>query len=311
MTLILLRPWWLLALVPLVALAALAWRRRAAGGWEAIVAPELIAFLRARGDVGAPGRRWPALLPFALAGLVALALSGPARLRTHGAAFERQDPLVLMIDLSPSVTEGGDLADAQAAAAWLLAHGGGRPIGILLYAADAFLASAPTSDPATLQSLVAVLDARTMPVGGSRPDIALSEAAKLFAAPGMPGAGGTDVVMISDGGGASPEAERRAGVLAERGARVWGLTLDRGAADPDAPPPDPGGLAAIARAGGGAAWPARDPAPLVAAIAAARTRQLAREAEAPEVFEDLGRWLLLLALPLALAFFRPTREPGR
>lgn len=50
MTLVLLRPYWLLALLPLAALAVLVWRRRTAGGWEAIVAPELIAFLRARGD---------------------------------------------------------------------------------------------------------------------------------------------------------------------------------------------------------------------------------------------------------------------
>lgn len=309
MTLVLLRPAWLLALIPLAALAIIVWRRRTAGGWEAIVAPELMAFLRARGDVGAPGQRWPLLIPLVLAALIALCLSGPARLRPHGAAFGRLDPLVIMIDLSPSVTETANLGDAQVAAAYLLAHGGGRPVGLILYASDAYLASAPTSDPETLQGLIAVLDNEIMPVAGSRPGIALSEAADLFARAGMPGIGGTDIVMISDGGGAGVEAEEQAARLADRGARVWALTLDRGS--PEAPPADPDGLAAVARAGGGEARPARDPEPLVAAIAAARTRQLARAAEAPEVFDDLGRWFLLLAAPFALLLFRSERGPAR
>ncbi|PZQ51539.1 MAG: VWA domain-containing protein [Rhodovulum sulfidophilum] len=310
MTLVLLRPLWLLALAPLAALAVLVWRRRAAGGWEAILTPELRAFLGARGDLGAPGGRWPPLIPFALAALVALALSGPARPRQEGAGFARLDPLVLMIDLSPSVTAGANLGDAQAAAAWLLAHNAARPVGVILYSSDAYLASAPTSDPETLRGLIGVLDAETMPVAGSRPDIALSQAAELFTAPGMPGIGGTDIVMISDGGGADTRAVEQAGRLAARGARVWALTLDRADGPPEAPPPAPGALAAVARAGGGATRPARDPGSLADAIMAARARELARGPAAPEVFADLGRWLLLLALPVAALLFRPDRRPA-
>ncbi len=311
MSLALLRPWWLLALIPIAALAAMAWRRRAAGGWEALISPELRAFLRARGDLGAPGARWPLLVPFVLAALLALALSGPARPRAQGAAFARLDPLVIMLDLSPSVSEGPALADAQAAAAYLLAHAGGRPVGMILYSSEAYLASAPTSDPVTLQGLIAVLGAETMPTGGSRPDVVLSQAAELFAAPGMPGIGGADLVMISDGGGVTPEARAAADQLARRGARLWALALDRGAAAPEAPPPDPAALDTLARAGGGSSGAARDPGPLIEAIAAARGRALARSSEAAEIFEDLGRWLLLPAAGLALALFRRARSPAR
>jgi Ca-activated chloride channel family protein len=309
-SLVLLRPLWLLALAPLAVLALLVWRRRAAGGWEAIVAPEMLAFFARRGDLGAKGGRWPPLLPFALAGLVVLALSGPARLREEGAGFAQLDPLVMMIDLSPSVTGGANLADAQAAAAWLLAHSAARPVGMILYASDAYLASAPTSDPDTLLGLVGVLGAETMPVGGSRPDIALSQAADLFAGRGMPGIGGTDIVMISDGGGADARAVEQAGRLAALGARVWALTLDRADGPPGAPPPAPEALAAVAKAGGGAARPARDPGPLADEIATARSRALARGAASPTVFVDLGRWFLLLTLPVALALFRPDRRPA-
>ena len=242
-------------------------------------------------------------------GASALALSGPALLREHGVAFERLDPLVLVLDLSASVTGSDNLGDAQAAAAFALQHAGGRPVGLMLYAADAYLASAPTSDTASLQSLVAVLGPDTMPVGGSRPDIALAEAATLFADAGMPGIGGTDFVLVSDGGGAGTRAEEEAAGLRARGARVWALHLDRADLPPDAPGADPAGLAAIAVAGGGAAAPARDPRLLLERIASARTGALARSDEALLVTEDLGRWLLLLALPAALLLFRPERNP--
>lgn len=309
MSLMLLRPLWLLALAPVVLGAVALWRRQTAGGWEGIVSPGVLGFLHHHGYLGAPARRWPLLLPFAVAGATVLALSGPAKLREDGIAYARLDPLVLMLDLSASVTGGGNLGDAQAAAAFILQNAGGRPVGIMVYAADAYVASAPTSDTATLESLIAVLDARTMPVGGSRPDIALAEAATVFAAPDMPGIGGTDLVILSDGGGAGTRAEQEAAALRARGARVWTLALDRADLPPEAPAPDIAGLAAIAAAGGGAAGSARDPRPLMAEIAAARTVALARSPEAPLVVDDLGRWLLLMALPAALLLFRPERGP--
>lgn len=310
MSLLLLHPLWLLALLPVAAGAVLAWRQRTAGGWEAVLSPAILGFVSRHGYLGPPERRWPVLLPFAIAALAALALSGPARLREDGIAFERLDPLVLAIDLSPSVTRGGGLADAQAAAAQVLQSAGGRPVGLLLYGADAYLASAPTSDAASLESLIAVLSPDILPVSGSRPDIALSQASDLFGAPGMPGLGGTDILLVSDGGGAGPRAEEEAATLRARGARVWALTLDTPGLPPEAPGPDPEGLAAITRAGGGASAPARDPRPLLARIAEARTVALSRSPEAPLVVRDFGRLVLLLALPMALLLFRPARRTG-
>ena len=310
MSLLLLHPLWLLALAPVAAGAALAWRQRTAGGWEAVLAPATLGFFSRHGYLGAAESRWPVLLPFAIAALGVLALSGPARLREDGIAFERLDPLVLALDLSPSVTRGGGLADAQAAAAQVLQSAGGRPVGLMLYGADAYLASAPTSDTASLESLIAVLSPDILPVSGSRPDIALSQASQLFGASGMPGLGGTDILLVSDGGGAGSRAVEEAATLRARGARVWALSVNAPDLPADAPAPDPEGLAAIARAGGGAIAPARDPQPLLARIAEARTAALSRSPEAPLVIRDFGRWLLLLALPAALLLFRPARRPG-
>ena len=89
MSLLLLHPLWLLALLPVAAGAVLAWRQRTAGGWEAVLSPAILGFVSRHGYLGPPERRWPVLLPFAIAALAALALSGPARLREDGIAFER------------------------------------------------------------------------------------------------------------------------------------------------------------------------------------------------------------------------------
>ncbi len=172
----------------------------------------------------------------------------------------------------------------------------------MVYAADAYLASAPTSDTSSLQGLIAVLSPATMPVGGSRPDIALAEARDIFATrEGPSDPGGVDFILISDGGGADralDEARR----LASEGARV--STLSLAPQTPGGPPPDPAALAALAREGAGAAAPARAPRPVLDRIEAARIARIAVSPDATRVFRDLGPYLLALAGLPALALFR-------
>lgn len=304
---ILLRPWWLLAPLLLAGLAFWLWRRRKAGAWAAILAPEVREKLQAMGRFSPGSRRWTALAPVLAAALTALALSGPARLLPSAASFERVDPLVIAFDLSPSVARSAaNLADAQAAAAWILGRAEGRPVGLILYAADAYLASAPTADVASLETLIGALGPETMPVVGSRPDFALNQARVLFGSAGAatrPGLLGADVIFISDGAGIGVHAEEEAARLKAEGARVWALGLER--APPEgAPPPDPEALRRLAAAGGGVYASARDPAPLLEALAKARRGILARSPLAPQAFEDFGRWILLLALIPALLLFR-------
>ena len=302
--LLLLRPWWLLALLPVLGLALWVRRRRLAGDWAGIIDPALLGPLRRLGAL-TDGRRDAALmLPFAAAVVIVLALSGPARLLPGATAYRALDPVILMLDLSPSITTAPALSDLQAAAATIMADAQGRPVGIMAYGADAYLVSAPTTDAASLESLIAVLDRETMPVSGSRPDIALSMANDLFAQDGV-GIGGADLIVISDGGGTDGNALDEAARLNGAGARVWALTLDRTA--PEAPPPDPAALATLAEAGGGAAAPAAEARPLLQRIDAARVARLARSDMATSAVRDFGRWLLILALPAAALMFRRRR----
>ena len=304
--LVLLRPWWLLALLPVAASALWLWRHRAAGDWAAVIDAHLLAAMRRLGHLGAGGTDPSPFLACAAAGLLVAALAGPAVPRQGAETYERRDPIILMLDLSPSVASGPALADLQAAAAQVLQSAAGRPVGVMVYAADAYVASAPTSDAASLESLIAVLSPETMPVGGSRPDIALAEARDIFAAEDGPKAGpvdpgGADFIVISDGGGADralDEARR----LASEGARVSTLAL--APRTPGGPAPAPDALAALAREGGGASAPARAPRPVLERIEAARIARIARSDDATRVFRDLGPWLLAAAAIPALVLFR-------
>lgn len=295
---ILLRPLWLLALGPVLAGAVWVWRRRLAGDWAGVVDPELMAVLRRLGLVTRGGQGRLRFLPFVAAAVVCLALSGPAVLRPGAVELRALDPMILMMDLSPSVVaDGAVLGQAQSAAAMLLEGAGGRPVGMVVYAADAYLASAPTTDAASLSGMVGVLGPGTMPVVGSRPDIALSMARDLFAGSEGTGLGGADLVVISDGGGTGPRATEEAARLASDGARVWALTLSASAEG--APVADPAGLAALARAGGGADYPADDARALLERIASVRIARLVEDPQAGTAFRDYGPWLLpavLLAL---------------
>lgn len=301
---LLLRPAWLLALIPVLALAVFALRRNRRGAWTAVTDPALIPVLLHLGWLRNSAGTRVMLLPFIAAGATALALSGPAVPQAGRTELRALDPLVLMLDLSPSVvSEARSLSDLQAAAAGLITAAAGRPVGMMLYTADAWLASAPTTDSDTLLSLIGVLDRETAPIAGSRPDIALAMARDLFSTADGEGhslPGGVDLVLVTDGGGSGPRATEEAARLAHDGARVWGLALTPAAA---APAQDAAGLAAIARAGGGESYAFADISGLSAAITRARSAKLAREDVAGAGMRDLGPWLLVLALACLFPLF--------
>jgi len=155
------------------------------------------------------------------AGLVGIALAGPAVPRSDAPLLVESGAILIALDLSPSVAEGRALADAKAAAASVLAAGGGRPVGLLLYAGEAYEVAAPTADPAVLQSDVAVLGPDTMPGEGSRPAAGLALAREMLA-----GERDADVVLVTDGGGVDTAALAEAGRLTAAGVRLFVLTLD-------------------------------------------------------------------------------------
>lgn len=112
----LLRPLWFLA-IPVVALLALraAWRSAPLGDWNKAADPHLMALAARRGAV-LGGRRQANLAAALAAGILALALTGPAVERPEASTFRNLDATVIVLDLSRSVTEGGRFKEARQAA---------------------------------------------------------------------------------------------------------------------------------------------------------------------------------------------------
>lgn len=287
--LVLLRPWWLLVLPLVAALGLWRWRRPAAGGWERVMPPAMLAAMKALGHVtGASGHQRST--PLAAAALIGLGLSGPAVLRPDAPLLAESGAILIVLDMSPSVAAGPALADAQAAAAEVLTAANGRPVGLVLFAGEAFDVAAPTADPAALESQIAVLARDTMPGAGSRPAAGLALARQM-----LRGSRGADLVLISDGGGVDDAARAEAERLAGDGVRLSVLMLDGAAGGA-------GDVAAL-EALGTAAAPARAPDPVL--------RRLAR-GDAPErdpvlavlQFRDLGPFVAALAVLPLLSLFR-------
>lgn len=291
--LILLRPWWLAALLPVAALALWSWRRAPdAGGWQRVMPPPMLAAMQALGHLGGRTSAWQGwLAPGALVALV-LGLAGPALPRADTPVLAQTDAAVIAMDLSPSVAQGPALAEAQLAAAGLVQGLAGRPVGLILYAGEAFTVAAPTADGATLETQIAVLDTETLPATGSRPAAALGLAGEMLADVRR-----ADLIVISDGGGVDSAALAEADRLAGRGIRISALQL-AGRAE-GAPLPPVGALQGLLR-NGGRVVEAADPRPLAALLdrSGATRRDPALTALQ---YRDLGRFLAALAvLPLLM-----------
>jgi len=171
MELILLRPLWLIALVPWLWQG---WRRRRQ---PPLLAPAMQAYLLPTSRPQRPWL-WLATLP------VILALSGPAlraELQPQPAA-----PLdIWLLDLSRSMTATDLKPDRATRVRWqlqqLLGNAQGERIALILYAGDAYLAMPPTRDHQALALLLPDLRPDIMPLQGSNPARAVELAMKQLA----------------------------------------------------------------------------------------------------------------------------------
>lgn len=285
---ILLRPLWLLAL-PAVALLALAiWRRGPdAGGWQNVLPAQMRAGLAALGQLDRGGW-WLRYLPLLSATILAIALSGPALRRSDAPVFAQSDAVIIAIDMSPSIAQGQALQDAQAAAAGLLAQLAGRPVGLILYAGEAYAVAAPTDDPATLETQISVLDPDTMPDQGSRPAAALALAGQMLS-----GLKRADLVLVSDGGGVDQAAVAEAARLQSAGVRISALLVSGD------PPSDDAGLRGLVN---GTVARFDNPGPVARGLTSSGLRR--DPAMQAMQYRDLGPWLAVLALILMLPQFR-------
>ncbi len=322
-----LRPFWLLALIPL---ALLSWRlrrqKRGAGDWQSVCDPALLPYVLVHAGGGTAARS--AYWLFALGGLLAvLALAGPTWERLPAPAFRNEAALVIALDLS-RIMEAADLKPsrlerARFKIADILRQRKDGLTALLVYSGDAFTVTPLTDDSATIASQLSSLTTDLMPAQGSRAEVALGLAGRLLQQAGLTRG---DVLLISNGVNLD-EASSAARKLKSQGYRV--SVLGAGSEE-GAPVPLPQGgflqdskgsivisklaapaLRQLAEEGGGLYQKmSTDNADLGALLAffaqqVHPDRQDAKDSGLKIAqWEDLGPWLLLPLLSIAALAFR-------
>lgn len=299
MELMLLRPWWLLALLPWLWLG---WRQRRQAP---LLSPLMRRYLLPRKGTTVPWRWWAALPAI-------LALCGPVLEQGQGSRVA--PPLdIWLLDLSRSMA-APDLAPDRATRARLLlqdllAQSQGRRIALILFAADAYLAMPATRDREAIARLLPDVRPDIMPLQGSNPVRALAlglaqippgqRARLLLVSDGLTARQAEDIAALWPCQGRwqclrQPGAPRLDILLAATQAQVplgGELALALGRAS--LPPPDLALMAGLARRLGGQLQPLGEGLPTFAPL----PTDLAPD---PAGRQELGPWLLLPLLLLCL-----------
>ncbi|WP_105103748.1 VWA domain-containing protein [Microbulbifer pacificus] len=201
-----LRPLWLL-LLPVILLAW--WRLRRPQhsplpNASEHIAPHIATHLARALSVGQrEQRRWPHLLPVdslaALLALLTLATAGPSWTRMPDPLMARTAPLVIVIQVSQSMTEKdvppNRLARAKQKIFDLLARRDGAPTALVAYAGTAHRVVPLTDDQNLLRPYVEGLEADVMPVDGNNAASALHTAEGILEKAETPGS----ILFLTDG----------------------------------------------------------------------------------------------------------------
>lgn len=178
-----LRPMWLLALIPILAMAWWWLKRTQSGsGWEAAVDNELLAVLLDAEQ--SRGGRWLGRCLVLSLMLSCVGLAGPVWEKLPQNVEQKNDALIVVLDLSLSML-AEDLKPSRVEKARqeiidVLRTRNEGQTAVIAYAGDAHTVVPLTDDAATITNLLTSLSPDMMPVFGSNPDHALTLAHELF-----------------------------------------------------------------------------------------------------------------------------------
>ncbi len=183
-TLHLLRPWWLLALIPFLALIALSWNKKTGlESWAEICDAHLLAHLTPQHKGETKVIRSLSTLLFSLLWMI-IGLSGPAWHQLPVVTYKPVQPRMIVLDMSAAMLTT-DLTPNRLARAKFKLHDLFMQkelgqLGLIVYTGEPFIVSPLTDDGQTIVSLLTALTPDIIPVGGHQLDLALSEAAKMI-----------------------------------------------------------------------------------------------------------------------------------
>lgn len=184
-----LRPWWFLALIPLLLLCWFLFRYPLAkSGWGEVCDPHLLTYLMT--SQKGKQRRWlPILLLVGSGLLMIISLAGPAWVRMPVPTYQFVQPRVIVLDLSPTMLEDdlspNRLSRAKFTIHDLLQQTKSGQFGLVVYTGEAFVVSPLTDDARTIDSLLSSLTPDIMPVSGNRLELALQETQQLLTQAGF------------------------------------------------------------------------------------------------------------------------------
>lgn len=193
-----LRPAWLLMLLPGLALPWL-WRRSQAQQrrLRGIIAPHLLPFLLVTPE---DRHRWrPVHLCAAVLVVGALAAAGPTWEQDRPAFVQNRAPLIIAVDLSPSM-DASDVSPTRLEAAkhtlqQLVNRRSGARTALIAYAGSAHLVLPATDDPALLDTFVQALSTDLIQRPGKNVGAVIEQAKRLLAVENTPGT----LLLMTDG----------------------------------------------------------------------------------------------------------------
>ncbi len=203
-----LRPEWFWALIPAVLLyGMLKYRQSVNSSWERAIDPALLPHLLDEPEKEVS--KSPMTLLLIAWALAIVALAGPVWQKTEQPVHEREDALVVVLDLTRSMyatdVAPNRLIRARHKLQDLLAGRDEGVTGLVVFAGDAHVVSPLTDDTATISSMIHALRPEIMPAHGSQLGPALVRTVELFSDAGV--ASGR-ILIITDEVRDAAEAQR-------------------------------------------------------------------------------------------------------
>lgn len=317
-----LRPWWMLAFIPLLVLAIYLWRlKHRAHQWQQMISPELLPFLLDGKTLGTrKSLLWGLVLVWSLS---VIALAGPSWIKRPLPVEKNQSALVVILDLSLSMlsedVKPSRLTRAKLKITDMLRLRKDGQTALVVYAGDAHTVTPLSDDSATINSLLQSLSPTIMPVPGSNTEAGIARGLQLLH---DAGANSGDLLLVTDG--VVPEAFDRIRQLLSN-SKVTMNILGVGGHDPAPIPSSNGGFMRDKQGGIVTAKLNADELASFAQSLGGRYQDLANtdrdiesllpnaqqhEKDKPNLERDFdqwfdqGHWLALLILPFVLVAFR-------
>ena len=293
-----LRPFWLLAFLPLAIIGGrLLWRAPVTHTWSQVCDQHLLPFLIH--THGRTKRVRPQLLLLASGLFIIISLAGPTWSRLATPTFQKMQARVVLLDLSSDMLVRDVSPDRLSRAKFKLhdlfqRHDMGQ-VGLVVYTSEPFVVSPLTEDGKTIAALLPSLTPDIMPVEGHALGRALEEGAQLVKKAGFQ----TGQVLVLTARAPSSTAIQTAKALAKKGIDTSVIPVQDG----DAALP---AFNRLANAGMGRMIVLQDTDADInqwQALSQPSVSYSQNQQDFP-VWRDQGRWFLIPALLFLLPVFR-------